>query len=446
MKKTICLILCAIVLISGLNITAYSATNLNLIGTSALIYCADTDEVIYEENADQKMDIASITKLLTCLIAAEKLDMNQQIEITSEAASMPKSNIDLKEGELMSVENLIAASLICSANDAATALGIACGETMENFASMMNDRAQQIGCTNSNFVNSSGYTVEGHYSTARDVAKIAKAALSNEVIRRLAGMSKYTIPATNLSAAREIENTNLFLEGFEGNGEELDFTVEKYKGVFGGKTGITTDGQCTMVTGFNHDGMEVYCVIMGSTLEGRYSDIKTLMDYAKTVICKYTVFKKDTEFGTAKLLGGATNKVKAVAAKEGFINLPEGASASLVETKCIYSDSLMAPVKKGQKVGVVEIYLADDLCGKVDLVAASDVEKGWFLSPFGITNVQTIMLGFALGLFIIIVITIFVLRIKNKRRIKAIRRERLMEEARKQLEREEDLRRRGWHF
>ena len=84
--------------------------------------------------------------------------------------------------------------------------------------------------------------------------------------------------------------------------------------------------------------------------------------------------------------------------------MPEGASASLVETKCIYSDSLMAPVKKGQKVGVVEIYLADDLCGKVDLVAASDVEKGWFLSPFGITNVQTIMLGSALGLFIIIVI------------------------------------------
>lgn len=446
LKKTICIILCAIVLISGLNITAYSATDLNLTGTSALIYCADTDEVIYEKNADEKMDLASITKLLTCLVAIEKLDMNQQIEITGEAASMPKSNIDLKEGELMSVENLIAASLISSANDAATALGLACGGSMENFASMMNDRAAQIGCTSSNFVNSSGYTVEGHYSTARDVAKIAKAAFSNKDIRRLAGLSKYTIPATNLSSAREIESTNLFLEGFEGDGEELDFKVEKYKGVFGGKTGITVGGECTMVTGFNHDGMEIYCVIMGSTLEGRYSDIKTLMDYAKTVICKYTVFKKDTEFGTAKLLGGATNKVKAVAAKEGFINLPEGASASLVETKCIYSDSLIAPIKKGQKIGVVEIYLADDLCGKVDLVAASDIKKGWFLSPFGITNMQTIMMGSALGLFIITVITVFVLRIKNKRRIKAIRRERLMEEARRQLEREEDLKRRGWHF
>jgi D-alanyl-D-alanine carboxypeptidase (penicillin-binding protein 5/6) len=136
----------------------------------------------------------------------------------------------------------------------------------------------------------------------------------------------------------------------------------------------------------------------------------------------------------------------ATAADEGFVILPEGASASLVTTKCVYTDNLQAPIAKGQKIGVVEMYIADDLSGKVDLIAAEAVEEGWFLSFLGITNFQTIIIGVVLALIVIFYLVILSLRIKNKKKKAAIRKRKLMEEARRQLEREEDLKRRNWHF
>ena len=413
---------------------------------SAIILCGDTGEIIWEKNDDEKMEPASMTKLMTALLAVENLKPDQEVEVTGEAAAMPETKIYLQTGEKITVEELLYGLLLESGNDAAIALAIATAGSVEDFAAMMNERAKEIGCTNTNFVNPSGLADENHYSTARDMVMIAKEALSNETVRKIAGTAEHTIPATNAYEERNLENTNYFLKGVdkEVNGKKIK--VDKYDGVFGGKTGYVGEDKAALVTGLSADGLEIYSLVMGSSLEGRYSDVKELMDYGKANVSKYTVFEKGDEFGKVKLLGGAVNKVKAVAADNGYINLPEGVSASLVTTECVYTDSLFAPVKKGQKIGVVEVYIAGELKKTVELVAAEDIKEGWFLSGIGISNFQTVMIGVFLAVILIGFVTIISMRIRNKRKLARIRRRKLEEEALRQLEREEDLKRRGWRF
>lgn len=413
---------------------------------SAIILCGDTGEIIWEKNADEKMEPASMTKLMTALLAVENLKPDQEVEVTGEAAAMPETKIYLQTGEKITVEELLYGLLLESGNDAAIALAIATAGSVEDFAAMMNERAKEIGCTNTNFVNPSGLADENHYFTARDMVMIAKEALSNETVRKIAGTAEHTIPATNAYEERNLENTNYFLKGVdkEVNGKKIK--VDKYDGVFGGKTGYVGEDKAALVTGLSADGLEIYSLVMGSSLEGRYSDVKELMDYGKANVSKYTVFEKGDEFGKVKLLGGAVNKVKAVAADNGYINLPEGVSASLVTTECVYTDSLFAPVKKGQKIGVVEVYIAGELKKTVELVAAEDIKEGWFLSGIGISNFQTVMIGVFLAVILIGFVTIISMRIRNKRKLARIRRRKLEEEALRQLEREEDLKRRGWRF
>lgn len=389
---------------------------------TAVIYLGDTGEVLWQKDAGKKMQPASMTKLLTCLLAAENLDPDQVVEVTAEAAAMPPTTMHLQTGEKVTVEELMYGALLVSGNDASVALAIATAGSVEDFAAMMNERAKSLGCTSTNFVNPSGLPDKNHYTTAKDMAIIAKEALDNDLVRKIAGAAKHTVPKTNAYEAREMKNSNMFLAGDKKEIDGEVITVEKYKGVFGGKTGGLLDDYGTLAIGLDYDGMEIYCVIMGVGLKERFPEMKKVLDYSKTQISKYTVFEKGQDFGKVKLLGGKTNKVLAVAADNGYINLPEGASASLVTTKCVYSDSLTAPIKKGQKVGVVEIYIAGDLYRTIDLTADSKVEKGWFLSRFGITNMQTVVAGIVLALVAVFALTIAIMRAQNKRRLQQLRR------------------------
>ncbi|MBS5335405.1 MAG: D-alanyl-D-alanine carboxypeptidase family protein [Anaerovoracaceae bacterium] len=413
---------------------------------SAIIYIGDTGEIIWDKNSETKMEPASITKLMTCLLAAENLDLSKEVEITAEAVNVIPTKIYLQAGEKITVEQLMYAALLKSANDAANALAIEVAGSIENFAVMMNERAAAIGCNSTNFVNPNGLSAEGHISTAKDLAIIAKEALDNETVRKIASTTEYTIPKTNMYEERELYNFNMFLYGGEREVDGQTIAVEKYDGVFGGKTGSLSKDYCTMVTGLDCDGLEVYTVVMGTDMASRFNDMKTLMDYGKANISKYKAFEKGEIFGKVKLKGGSVNKVKAAAAEDGYVNLPEGASASLVTTECVYTDNLKAPIKKGQKIGVIEIYIAGDMYRTVDLIAASDVKTGWFLSKYGISNLQTVILGIVLFLILSFIITIFALRAYNKKKRLARRKAMLEAEARRHMEREEDLRKRNWNF
>lgn len=426
---------------------AAESSDPNIHGKTAIVYCATTGEVIWKKNADKQMNPASMTKLMTCLLAIENLDLEKEVEVTKEATEVIPTMIYLQAGEKIKVKDLLYAAMLESANDAAMALAIETAGSVKDFAKMMNDRATAIGCENTNFVNPSGLAGEGHVSSARDIALISAEALENGILRKIAGTLRYTIGKTNKSEARELENGNLFLSGGEvklANGQTI--TVKKKAGVFGGKTGTSEEQVATMTAGLDYDGLEIYAVVMGTTPGKRYSDMRKLLNYGKENVSKYTVFKKDHSFDAARLKGGATNKVKGIAAEAGYINLPEGASAALVTTSAVYDEELKAPVKKGQKVGTVEIYLADEKIREIDLLAAEDVKEGWILSRFGITNFQTVLICVVLALILAFFMAVLILRSINRRRRKRRRQQRIMEAARRELEREQSMKQRGWPY
>ena len=427
---------------------AFAASAPSVTGTSAMVYSATTNEVLWEKNADAKLNLASITKLMTCLIAMEELGPDCLVTVSAEATRVDKVSSAVYAGEEITVEDLVYEALLTSANDAAKALGIAVSGTQRKFAGKMNARAKKIGCTNTHFANASGVKIGNYssYSTARDVILIAQEALKNKEIRRIVGEAEHTLAATNKNPERTLKSSNLFLAGGEADTLTGKVKVKKYPGVIGGKTGTTPEYKTTMVVACNIDGFEVYAVIMNSTMEKRYSDIRALLNYAKRSISKYTAFKKGKTFGEAKLKGGATNRIAAVAAQEGCINLPEGASASLVTTKVKYDENLKAPIKKGQKVGTVEIYLADDFIRSINLQAAEDVKEGWFLSRFGVTNFQTVISFAVLFLILAFYITILVLRSINRKKRQRARQAKLRRIAMQQLERERDIKKRDWPY
>lgn len=441
------LVLITLLLIGAWPAAAFAASSgPDITGSAAYVYCATTEEVLWKKNAPKQYNLASITKLMTCLLAAEKLDLAEEVTITQAATEVIKTESFVYAGEKIKAEDLVYAALLASANDAAKALAITVSGSEKKFVKLMNQKAKELGCKNTRFVTSSGVYNKNHYSSAEDIVKIARAAFANPDVLRIAKVAEYTVPATNKTDAVTLKTTNLFLKGGEADTGNGKIKIKKYKGMVAGKTGTTNVNRTTMVVLCKIDGFDIYAVILDSTLQQRYRDIKKLLDYAKATLSPYKAFESGQSFEGAKLKGGATNRVNALASADGLINLPEGASASLVTTQVSFDADLQAPIKKGQVIGKAAVYLADEKIREIDLTAAEDVKEGWFLSRFGITNLQTVILFFALAVILAFCILILVLRTINKRKRKAARQRRLMEAARRQMEREKDLKQRNWPY
>ena len=441
------LVLITLLLIGAWPAAAFAASSgPDITGSAAYVYCATTEEVLWQKNASKQYNLASITKLMTCLLAAEKLDLAEEVTITQAATEVIKTESFVYAGEKIKAEDLVYAALLASANDAAKALAITVSGSEKKFVKLMNQKAKELGCKNTRFVTSSGVYNKNHYSSAEDIVKIARAAFANPDVLRIAKVAEYTVPATNKTDAVTLKTTNLFLKGGEADTGNGKIKIKKYKGMVAGKTGTTNVNRTTMVVLCKIDGFDIYAVILDSTLQQRYRDIKKLLDYAKATLSPYKAFESGQSFEGAKLKGGATNRVNALASADGLINLPEGASASLVTTQVSFDADLQAPIKKGQVIGKAAVYLADEKIREIDLTAAEDVKEGWFLSRFGITNLQTVILFFALAMILAFCILILILRTINKRKRKAARQRRLMEAARRQMEHEKDLKQRNWPY
>ena len=211
-KKTISIVMIIAMLLSVTTNFAWASNNEpNIVADAAIIYCGDSGEILYDRNAKVRMEPASMTKLMTCLIAVEELSLDQKVKITADIEIIEPTELGVVAGEEITVRDLVYGALLCSGNDAATALGIAVSGSIEEFSVLMNKKAKELGCNDTNFTNPSGLPDEKMYSTCLDMAKIAKAAMDNEFIRKVCGTVKYNTAATNMSGPREVESTNLFL-------------------------------------------------------------------------------------------------------------------------------------------------------------------------------------------------------------------------------------------
>lgn len=242
---------------------------------TGILMDADTGTVLFDKGGDQQRYPASITKIMTLLVAVENSSMDEQVTFTETGVrnvTADSSNINSKVGEVMTMQDCLHALIIQSANDAAAQIAEHVGGTEQNFIDMMNQRAAEIGCTNTHFTNSSGLPDENHYSSAKDMALIFREGLKNKDFRSVIGDADYTIQPTNMTSDKRVMHTHHPMFAPESD--------IYYPGCIGGKTGFTNLAAHTLVTAVEQNGTTYIAVVMhGVELSTCCLDSKALFDY-----------------------------------------------------------------------------------------------------------------------------------------------------------------------
>lgn len=339
-----------------------SAEELAMNAKSAILVDYLSGEVLYEKEADTRLAPASMTKLGSMLLIMEALDdgsltLEDKVTISAEASKMGGSQLFLQEGEVYTVHELLKGISIASGNDAVYAMAEKLGGTHENFVKMINERLKELGCTNTNFVNVHGLDTEDHYSTARDMAKIARELLKHEKI---------------------LEYTSIYEEYLEKNDGSRIWLVNTnklvrfYNGLDGLKTGYTKNaGYCLTATA-KKDNFRLISVVMGEdTSENRSSDTVRMLNYAFNTY-KINIIKKEGEIlGKVKVEGGKGIEANIILKNDALELLKN--TDKINEYKFnLKIKSIVAPVKKGEVVGLAEV--VDDEGNIVDEVEVT-VEK-----------------------------------------------------------------------
>ena len=431
MKKLIAIIMTALVIIQAAPNVAYAASDPPTIqAETGVVIDVKTGQVLYDKNMNEQRYPASTTKVITAILALENLDLNKVVTIDAETPFTGGSRIYLLEGEQITVEQLLYALLLESANDAAVALGKEIAGDIPSFAEMMNKKAAELGAKNTHFVNPNGLHDDAHVTTAYDLATIAREAMKNEKFRELVTTYRYVIPATNKQDTRYLYNTDRLIYDEKTkvpvNGV---MRVAKYEGATGIKTGYTPEAGGCLIAGAIRGDTELISVVMKSTDAGRFGDAIALLDYAFDNYKSVKAMDADTILGEIPVDRGSVNKVEVVAATTAFATLPAEASNSLLNTKIKLDEKVRAPVSQGQKVGKVEIYEGDMLVGTVDAIATSEIPEGGVLSIIGITDERAKTIEMAFTSVIILIILLFAAYVALKRRQIKRRKQRRQERA-----------------
>ncbi len=349
--------------------TFNAGEQLNLGGRSIILVEETTGRVLYERDADVQMPPASITKIMTLLLTMEameqgKFSLDTMVTCSKHAASMGGSQIWLEEGEQMSVDDIIKAVCIKSANDAAVVLAELVGGSEEVFASMMNERAKQLGMTKTHFVNASGLDASGHLSTARDISLMSRALMRHDKI---------------------FEYTKIWMDTLRGGQTELVNTnklIRYYNGATGLKTG-TTDGagSCLSATA-ERDGLSLIGVVMGfENSKLRNAAAKKLLDFGFANFKIVTPDKSEDIPESLDVVGGVEEKVKLTVDKIPSI-LVDKANNGKIEQNVTISGPLKAPVEKGEKVGKVEVKINGKTECEYDIITCEKAEELTFFRAF----------------------------------------------------------------
>ena len=343
-------------------------TKLDIKAKSAILMEVNTGKILYEQNADEKLPPASITKIMSLLLVMEaiksgKMSVEDVISASEHACSMGGSQIWLEPGEAMTVDDLLKAAVIASANDATVALGEHIAGSEEGFVSMMNARAAELGMTNTYFENATGLDAEGHLSSAHDVAIMSSALIKHELIKKYSTVWMDTLR----DGESELVNTNKL--------------VRFYEGTTGLKTGTTSSaGYCLSATA-ERNGLELVAVIMsGDSSQERFNGAKKLLDYGFANY-EYINLKPTLEQNELPIKNGVEKSVT-ITALNDFGALLKKSESSSVEQRVTLNENLTAPVEKGEVVGAVDFYLGDQQIGSVDITATKKVDKKNFLTAF----------------------------------------------------------------
>ncbi|MDE5852631.1 MAG: D-alanyl-D-alanine carboxypeptidase, partial [Oscillospiraceae bacterium] len=320
-----------------------------------------TGQVLKENNADEKMPPASITKIMTMLLLMERIDlgeisMDDMVKTSEHANSMGGTQIWLEIGEQMSVADLLKATAVNSANDAAVAIAEYIAGTEDQFAELMNQRAQELGMKNTHFCNASGLDADGHLSTARDIAIMSKELLKHPTI------TKYT---------------SIYMDSLRGGKTELVNTnkmVRFYEGCNGLKTGTTDDAGSCLSCSAVRDKMTLIAVSMGSAnSKDRFNTCRSLLDYGFSSWSLVTPAIEDSEKHSINIINGQKDTAKVETDSDNSAMLLPKGSASKIEKKIEMEESIEAPIEKGRCVGKISYMLNDKEISSQNLIVTEDV-------------------------------------------------------------------------
>ncbi len=333
---------------------------------SAILIDGKTGKVLYEKNADEKHYPASTTKVMTGLLAVEHGKMDDIVTIGKNPPLIERgsSQIYLITDEQLTMEQLLYAMMLESANDAAVAIAEHISGSVEEFAKLMNAKAKELGATNTNFVNPNGLHDDNHYTTARDLAMIAKYAMTLEKFRNVVKEVKYTIPKTNKQEERNyITNSNKLIW--------KTYDKFRYEYATGIKTGYTVKAKQCLVGGAKKGDIELISVVMGAEGQNIYSDTINLFEYGFANFQNVDVLKKD-QIVTTVSVKDKEEKINLLAAEDFSLVLSQ-AERDKVKTEIKTDEDLKAPIKKGEALGKMLVYVDGKEVKKIDLLSSVEI-------------------------------------------------------------------------
>ena len=365
--------------------TATALEDPDILAKAALVVDADTGAVAYAKNEHQQLYPASLTKIMTALLVLEAVD-DGKLTLDTEVMAQPSafeglsadgSSAGIKEGEVMTVRNLLYCMMVVSANEACDILAEAVSGSVSSFVKLMNQRAGELGCKNTNFMNPNGLHDPQHYTSAWDMYLITREAMEHEMFMTVADTADVIIPATNKSGERHLYTTNHLLS----NWRVIGYRNKEAHGI---KTGSTDDAGHCLVSSAIRGSYEYISVILGAERVEEngvgnirsFSETTRMFNYAfdnfayETIVKKTEVLEKEVPVTLSKV-----DHVTVHPAKDIEVLFPKDLTPKDLERKLTLQESVEAPVKEGQKLGSMELSYHGKVYATVDLLAMHSVEE-----------------------------------------------------------------------
>lgn len=423
---------------SLLALPAGAAQEPDLYCTNAVLIDGVYNEVLYEKNAYDKAYPASMTKVMTALLTLEALEAgtitpDTMVTVSDYAARKDfpdESTANLKSGEQMCVKDLLYCLMLPSANDAAKALAEHLGGNVDAFAQSMNQRAKELGCKNTNFVNPHGLHNDNHYTCAYDMALMFMAAMEHDFFLEIISTPSYTAAATNISKERYFFNTNGLISNLYYSGHVYDKCI-------GGKTGSTDEAGRCLVSAAEDGEKLMISVIMGSgpieidgkKRQGQFTESTRLLEYGFNNFRRLTISRPDDPVDkVAVTLSRDADEVMVKPRGSLTLTLPNSIREEDIQSEIsLFADTVEAPVAEGQVMGSMRLFYEDREFGELELVAVTAVERSEllykkmlflnFMDEYG----ARIAIGAALAI-VLVVVLVFLLRRGRRRTYRSSRR------------------------
>lgn len=362
MKRVICFFICVCFMMQSVAVFDEGNTDLGLNAKSAILMEEATGNILYESNPDERLPIASVTKVMTMLLIMEavdsgKISLDDMVTVSENAMSYGGSTMFLETGEQLTVNDMLKGIAVASANDGCVAMAEHLAGSESAFVDMMNEKAKELGMENTHFMNTNGLDEDDHYSSARDVAIMSRELMKHETIFNYTSIWMDTLRGGKFQLA----NTNKL--------------IRFYDGANGLKTGSTSKALCCLSAAAKRNDMQLIAVVLGApTSAERFASAKSLLDYGFANYAVNTQITAGDEVQKIAVEKGVDKEVGVVAGDSCSTLVKKGQEDNITKEIKI-DETITAPIEAGQKIGTMTISRDGEVIADIDLNASSAVEK-----------------------------------------------------------------------